>query len=162
MNAKEVWEALSAGAIWTDDLPGKLDKARLPEYQKAVWSPEQGFPLALIPFRTSETPSHNAQPPALTKIYQESGLRPAGGTVRVHPDTASAHGLENGGKALIRTISGECVLEVIVDRLVKPGVLEAPLSPSRAELAGIAKPSTPAVLEITGGHAVVAARIEKA
>ena len=41
-------------------------------------------------------------------------------------------------------------------------VLEAPLSPTRAELAGKERPSVPHLLDLTRGAAVVAARIERA
>lgn len=158
--AKQVYEALVAGSAWTDEpAPAKL--ASLPAYSTARWTPQADFPLALIPFRTSELPSHQAQPPVLTKIYQESELRPSAGTVRVHPETAAASGLAHNTDAIVRTSLGDCRVRVLCDRLVQKGVIEAPLSPSRAELAGTVRPSTPQMLNVSAGQ-IAAARIERA
>jgi anaerobic selenocysteine-containing dehydrogenase len=162
MEAKQVWEALSTGATWTDDAAPAQKSPAVAEVESVRWTPQADFPLALIPYRTTESPLHQAQPPVLTKIYQESGLRPVGGTVRVHPETAAANRLEEGREAILRTRTGECRVVIRLDRLVQPGVLEAPMSPTRAELAGTARPSTPALLDLTAGARVTAARLERA
>jgi anaerobic selenocysteine-containing dehydrogenase len=78
------------------------------------------FPLLLIGLR--ELRSHNSW-------MHNAPLLMRGGRVqalRVHPDDASAHGLEDGGRAVLESKDGSVVVPVLVSDEMTPGAVALP------------------------------------
>lgn len=81
---------------------------------------DPGFPLRLIGMR--ELRSHNSW-------MHNAPLLMRGGRVhalRVHPDDAAAHGLEDGGEARVASKAGEVVVPVKVTDEMTPGTVALP------------------------------------
>jgi anaerobic selenocysteine-containing dehydrogenase len=81
---------------------------------------DPGFPLRLIGLR--ELRSHNSW-------MHNSPLLMRGGRVhalRMHPDDAAAHGLEDGGEALLESKSGSLTVPVKVTDEMTPGAVALP------------------------------------
>jgi hypothetical protein len=62
--------------------------------------------------------------PLITKLYQESGLRPGSLLARIHPDTAAAYGLRNRDRAAVEVNGTIREKTVCVDPAVLPRVVE--------------------------------------
>jgi len=84
----------------------------------AISSPEEAW-LENIPM-----------PPALSKIYQESGLRTMSCRARIHPETADAHHLREGESRTITGVRGNRITVVHIDSTVMPGLVVLSYGPS--------------------------------
>ncbi len=62
--------------------------------------------------------------PLMSKLYQESGLRPGSLLARMHPDTAKAYGLRDRERAAIEVNGTMREKTVCTDPAVMPGVIE--------------------------------------
>src|SRR5206468_9725233 len=80
----------------------------------------EGAPLRLIGMR--ELRSHNSwmhNAPLLLRGGREHALR-------IHPDDAAAHGLEDGGRARVESKSGAVEVTVLVTDEMTPGTVALP------------------------------------
>lgn len=129
---EKMWNALLAGASWADDEPkdGPVGPLHLLAEEPALPVKAQ---LVLV---VSSPRSLHPVSPLLSKLYQESGLRPPANLVRVNPQTGASHSLADGCRAKIRTERGEILAVVRFDTGVRPDVLEA-----EARLASLAGPA---------------------
>jgi hypothetical protein len=62
--------------------------------------------------------------PLITKLYQESGLRPGSLLARIHPVTANTHGLHDRERAAIEVNGTIREKNICIDPAVMPGVIE--------------------------------------
>jgi anaerobic selenocysteine-containing dehydrogenase len=129
----DLWKAFESGAVWTDeDAPQPAARKMSAEFAAFQPPAAQGFPLALMPFgwRGAAGPVS----PLLSKLYVESGVRDAGGAVRMNPATAAEHGVAEGGKVAVETRCGSAVMLASLDEGVMPGVLAAAVEPGTGVL----------------------------
>ena len=113
------WEALVAGGCWIDDAAERavLD-VRLPVPGAATlsqWRQPAGDGLMLVAFAARGAVGTTPPSPLLTKLYQESDLRPAGTTAAVAPGTAARLGLAEGQPARLETPAGAVRAAVRID-----------------------------------------------
>jgi anaerobic selenocysteine-containing dehydrogenase len=140
-SAEQFWTALTEGACWIDEPPGEDpprhfrllgggdDAAeRLATAARGRLKADPEYPLTLIPYGWSGTVAGGSGPLA-TKLYQESGLRSSANEAALAPETARAHGLDDGCAATIETRCGACRVRVRVSDHVKPGLVEVAVAP---------------------------------
>jgi anaerobic selenocysteine-containing dehydrogenase len=82
-----------------------------------------------MPYGWKVAAASEVLPPALSKLYRESGLRPAAPQASLSPATARACGVSHGGAARLVTERGEVIVEVVVDQAVMPGVVHLASGP---------------------------------
>src|SRR4051794_33405618 len=102
------------------DPPPILAELRRLGSDGAAGGDDDAFPLRLIGMR--ELRSHNSwmhNAPLLLRGGRTHALR-------VHPDDAAAHGLEDGGRARVRSKSGEVEVGVMVTDEMTPGTVALP------------------------------------
>jgi anaerobic selenocysteine-containing dehydrogenase len=136
----DFWKALNEGGCWIDD-PGKAGVQ-----PAAAFSAPRGSAAAAQKGRPTEPDLplnvlFVAAPtglisPILSKIYQESNMRPARNAAALHPDTARACGLEAGGRAAMETSLGRREVEVTVDDSVPPGAVAVAAGPEVLDICG--------------------------
>jgi len=138
-SADDLWKALEEGGCWIDRQPKPQEKVRfaiLGEASGRVLEAASGrlpadaqFPLALVPYGWRGA-SGGAISPIMSKLYQESDVRPGGDTIELHPDTAQKYGVADGQVAIVQTRCGSCQRRVRIDESVMPGVIQAEVGPS--------------------------------
>ena len=136
MGREDFCGALQSGAVWRDavTLPcegryamcGQSDDVGR-ALAEAGSSNRQAETLAAMPFGFRGT--DGARAPLMSKVYQESGLRPGILTATLHPSTARAWGLNDGDTARITTRGGACVATIRGSRAVMPGVVHIAIPP---------------------------------
>jgi anaerobic selenocysteine-containing dehydrogenase len=119
-DAGALWEALVAGGCWLDEAPPvAVAVARPPLPSEAAletWAKpvtEEG--LALVAFAARGTAGTTPPSPLLTKLYQESDLRPGAATAALHPSTAERLGLAHRQPVRIESPVGTVAAEVRLD-----------------------------------------------
>jgi anaerobic selenocysteine-containing dehydrogenase len=130
-SADDLWTALTAGAVWIDS-ESKQSKPRLitlniavPPMQKQK---EETLTMIATGWRGGVSASHMS--PILSKIFQETELRPVDGSVSLNPVTANAVGLAKGSSATLSTSRGSANVTIMIDPTVRPGVIETAIGPS--------------------------------
>jgi anaerobic selenocysteine-containing dehydrogenase len=123
--ADGAWEALVAGGCWIDDetKPEALDlRPPLPDAEALrKWrkpAPAEG--LRLVAFAARGTAGTTPPSPLLTKLYQESDLRPAATTAAMGPATAERLGLADGQPVHIETPGGGVRAALRIDPTLPP------------------------------------------
>jgi hypothetical protein len=104
------------------------------ETDLAALSGREDFPLVLMPFALAGLAGEGAVPTVLSKLYRESRLRNAGGSLLIHPDTAKACGVREGRRAVVETPGGRFTACVRFDPLVRPGVVHVAAGPDPEQL----------------------------
>lgn len=167
-------ELLIAGAKWTgNSMPtdanarwSLLEPAR--EQMLALTADgdrivESRRPLVLLARGTRDVTASAAISPAMTKLYQESGLRRSASTVAINPKTARDHGLRNGAAVRIETSRGALLATLALDEGVMPGVIAATVGPTPRTL-GVGDDQGPSLLDIlparNGWRATAASLVE--
>ncbi len=127
VNAEDFATRIQAGDWWSDD------PAPASEAPKVAWKPfgqsEGGAQMPLTVAFAEERGAATLISPLMTKLYQESGVRLAPNHVTLHPDTARAAGVEEGGRAVLQAGNGECPVQVTIDSSVAPGVVQVAQRP---------------------------------
>ena len=135
----EVWDALVAGGCWLGEAPavkpGAVRFALLPadaeagvaESTRPIISDSRN--VVLEPFGMRGALSTGAISPIMSKIFQESNLRAAGGSLLLNPATASAIGVADRSMVTVKTARGSAKARVYVDASVMPGVARAAVGP---------------------------------
>jgi hypothetical protein len=133
-----LWPALAEGGCWVDGTAEKQKTSRFTilgalqesDITLAVQAREQKpGSLTLVPFGTRGALSGSTISPILSKLFQESDLRIAGGSVLMNPATAAQYGLVNEDQAVVRSKNGALKLRVLHDPTVMPGLLYAAVGP---------------------------------
>ncbi|HLY16352.1 MAG TPA: hypothetical protein VKR61_03975 [Bryobacteraceae bacterium] len=122
-SADDLWKAMLGGAAWFDD---PIRSSRTESLPRAGWSnppavPSPEYPLVLI--SADSPPPHGS--PLMSKLYRESGLRRSAIAAAVHPETGRAHGLADGGRAIVKIPGDSFTAQVIFDAAVMPGVIQS-------------------------------------
>ena len=138
---ERLWQAVTGGGVWIDErgtapawpvlhpLAGHGPElvalsARGPEPARG-----NGHDVTVMPYGWKVAAAREALPPLLTKLYRESGLRPAAPQAAVAPATARACGVAHGRTATLATNAGTMTVEVVVDQAVMPGVVHLASGP---------------------------------
>jgi anaerobic selenocysteine-containing dehydrogenase len=126
VSADNFWKGLNAGGCWIDDPNPKPAASRLLTAANAPTPAEESdLPLAVVVTQELAPGS-----PLLSKLYQESNLRLAPGSVALNP----ACGLDDGAPATFETLLGKCRVAVTLDAAVPPGVVLVSGSPEVLDL----------------------------
>ena len=126
-DANALWEALVAGGCWIDEGQGVTPleiRASLPSSASLErWSrPEAAqMGLSLVAFAVRGAAGTTPVSPLLTKLYQESDLRPAATTAAMSPGTARELGLADRQPVRIESPAGAVRAELRIDPLLPPG-----------------------------------------
>jgi anaerobic selenocysteine-containing dehydrogenase len=140
-----LFSALAAGGVWIDDAPsaGALHARPEPPTAAALrrWTaPEPaGSGLPLVAFAARATAGTTPPSPLLTKLYQESDLRPPATVALLHPDTASALGLAERQPVTVESPAGSVSVAVRLDATLPAGRVAVAAGPSPALLRGRAE-----------------------
>ncbi|NUO80451.1 molybdopterin-dependent oxidoreductase [candidate division KSB1 bacterium] len=143
----ELWQLLAEGGCWLDEAHASNALPRLSflkenqtegrsrhdGYETALMShknPTEAFPLRLMPFGWRGAMANHQVSPVLTKLFQESELRPGAQHACIHPNTAKEYGLVDGGSANISTPIGAANVRVQFDEAAMPGVIHVALGPA--------------------------------
>ncbi len=118
-SADQLWEALAGGARWNDEEPQETPVRAGRLILSPPQAPKDGLALVAAPWRGAKASS-----PLMSKLYQESALRPPPGWARVHPDTAARMGLAEGSRTRVETPEGTLTAELHLDASVMRDVLE--------------------------------------
>jgi hypothetical protein len=122
----DFWKMLQAGATWIDDMDAKAAAPKLAIAALPAETHISAFPLIVA---VTEPRSAALVSPLFSKVYQESNLRLAPGSVALHPSDARTNGLEAGSRARLETARGWVAVNVTVDPAVPPGLVQIAGSP---------------------------------
>ncbi len=134
-------DQLGSGGVWFDDaLPEK--PASQTEFPPAISGSVDSNSSKILEARKGKGPSVILVPsavkgiagtgqasPVLSKILQESTLRPYGTHLFVNPTTCDGAGLHDGDRVSITTPAGSATATVHTDATVMPGVAIIPVGP---------------------------------
>lgn len=129
--ASPVAEAVPAiPAVPTAPAPGPVPVfAPVPPAWAVAPASDPAFPLHLIVTGGIERTGAAARAPILSKVDQESGLRPFARTARMNPATIASHGLLPDREWTVATPSGAARMRIAPDPTVPPGALLAGAAP---------------------------------
>ena len=144
-DAAAAWQLLADGGLWVDETAPPLARPPLAPLPSADALRRWAAPaaaadgLALVAFAARGTAGSTPVSPALTKLYQETALRPATGVALVHPQTAAALGLLGGQPVVVEGAAGRTAAAVRLDPSLPPGRVAMAAGPERAALQPRAK-----------------------
>jgi hypothetical protein len=126
----DFWKTLNEGGCWVADA---AEKAPPPEPAEAAPArPVEAADLPLVAALDARSPFPGS--PLLSKLDCESGLRLGPEGAAVHPQTAAAAGLAEGGRAVLQTAFGRCGVDITIDPGVPPGVVGLAARPEILDL----------------------------
>ncbi|MGA9117901.1 MAG: molybdopterin dinucleotide binding domain-containing protein [Bacteroidota bacterium] len=134
-------DLLSSGGVWVDEA-GPSTAVVAPDQGHAVDTFEATVEesnlqrlitdkksVLLVPFGSKAIAGTGQVSPILSKLFQESKLRPTGSIVFVNPSTCDGNGLHDGDKVKITTGGGTLAAIVHADPTVIPGAAYYPVGP---------------------------------
>ena len=137
-SADDLWNGLLAGGMWMDAtrpkpaghaihlLPESAHRARIEESLRNRRTAEtDGNMLTLVPFEDPMLRGAAVVSPLISKLQEESGLRPFAHQAYVHPETAEHLGLVEGEAALLETSAARLHVVVRTDNTVGRGIVMA-------------------------------------
>jgi anaerobic selenocysteine-containing dehydrogenase len=139
-DASALWQALVAGGCWIDEGQGVTPLAiRTPLPSPATlerWGRPEAAPTDLSLVATAARGAAGTTPasPLLSKLYQESDLRPAATTVAMGPSTAVRLGLADRQPVRIESPKGAVRAELRIDPMLPPGRIALAAGPDPAAL----------------------------
>jgi hypothetical protein len=139
------WRVLAEGGLWIDGpAPAAKPPAVPPPSADALcrWAaPASAAPdgLALVAFAARGTAGSTPVSPLLTKLYQETELRPSTAVALVNPQTAVSLGLAPGQPVVVEGPAGGAAAALRVDASLPPGRVALAVGPERAALQPRAK-----------------------
>jgi anaerobic selenocysteine-containing dehydrogenase len=131
-SSEDLWTLLTAGALWVDDPVRQIAprSSTLGLSENAPTLPDgSGLQLLATGWRGAVTSSMMS--PIMSKVFQETELRPGHGTVSLNPVTAEALSLRHGMTATISTQNGSETVTVMISPMVRPGIAEGAIGPMR-------------------------------
>jgi anaerobic selenocysteine-containing dehydrogenase len=170
-SADAAYELVAQGGTWVDDpAPTPKAGARVPQLSKdavARWTAPSADGLALVPFAVRGTAGSTPVSPLLTKLYQESDLRPPTAVVAVSPATARALRIGDHRRVRVTSGAGSVIAELRHDPSLPDGRLALAAGPDPAALQPGAMPGTTgalplAVTEEDGTWRATRVRVEEA
>jgi hypothetical protein len=151
--AGSLWTALSEGAVWT--LEGAPASASVRALESDASATDRlaarlselaaggaTSTIAVVPTTWAPVTSCSRLSPLMTKLYQESGLRPTSEVAAVAPATAHACGVEDGAVAELRAGEQSSKVKVRVSDSLAPGMVQLSAGPDPV---GFRSPEPPAV-----------------
>ena len=138
VQAADFWKALNEGGCWIDAADEKAPAPRLALRAPAGHPTETGD-LPLVAVLCEMCGSAAPVSPILSKLHQESNLRLGPHQAALHPETARACGVADGGRATLETRHGKCAIEVTIDSGIPPGVVQVA---ARPEILDVCVPGT--------------------
>jgi anaerobic selenocysteine-containing dehydrogenase len=126
-DASALWEALVAGGCWIGEGQEALPLRTLAPLPSAAslerWSQPQAAQEGLSLVATAARGAAGTTPasPVLSKLYQESDLRPAATTAAMSPGTAGPLGLRDRQPVRIESPAGAVRAELRIDPMLPPG-----------------------------------------
>ncbi len=139
-DAGAMWETLSRGGCWIDDREAMtIEAGRPPLPSRAslqAWTkPAVGeTDLGLVAFAARGTAGTTPVSPLLTKLYQESDLRPSATTAAMSRTTAERLGLVHRQPVRIESAAGAVEAELRIDPTLPPGRIALAAGPDPAVL----------------------------
>jgi hypothetical protein len=133
----EVWNTLIEGGCWIDDERGFASLPRFSllgsstnaeQMKAALYHRHDGLLLMAGGWRNAINEGQSA--PIMSKVFQESELRPLGGEAFINPQTCLALGLEDGGMARVQTQLGSMEVRVHYDAGVVPRMVQVTVGPA--------------------------------
>jgi len=164
-SAGGLWKALTEGACWLDsEMPAQparrfsflgssddsLDRLRAAGEGRLGADDEFAaqYPLVLLVTGWRHAAGNCELSPAMTKLYQESGLRDPANQAAVNPETGAAYGLATGRRVMVQTRCGSCEVDLRFDDGVMPGVMEVAVGPEPGDFLGVRRPAMKKILDI--------------
>jgi hypothetical protein len=152
----ELWDALTEGGRWTGEHPvvSTARRATLATELAGISiddpteSKKSDRVLKLVPRASRDTTLNAVVSPVLSKLYQESALRSATGSVTLNPRTAAALGFSGSRKARLLTAGGSLHVALSLDEAVMPGVVELAVSPDLVALGHKPRPGDRATIDL--------------
>jgi hypothetical protein len=136
--ADDAWKALVVGGCWIDETAERAALEVRPALPGpatlAQWRQPAADGLALVAFGARGTVGTTPPSPLLTKLYQESDLRPAGSTAIVAPGTAALLGFVQGQPARIEAADGVVRAALRTDPAMPAGRVALAAGPDAASL----------------------------
>ena len=147
-SAGRLFEMLAAGGVWVDEgrsegkshapllrplTSDEVDRMR-PLAGGRVPAAKGSVQVAVLPFGTKAASITGQVSPILSKVFQESGLRPSENQGFINPATCNELGLSDGGAATLSSTSGSLCVVVRCDSSVMPGVIHVAVGPDPAAL----------------------------
>jgi hypothetical protein len=133
LTADAFWKALNEGGEWKGE-PVTGPPSPSSSTARPAEAVESASDLPLVAIREAHTPAFVS--PLMTKLYQESNLRLAPNRVALHPDDARVADLTKGGRAILQTRMGKCMVGVTVDASVPVGTVVVGGSPGIQDVCG--------------------------
>ncbi len=157
LSPDDFFEALMNGAVWTDDgasapagsrfhLLGESSAKRF--FDSVVLERTQGlgregsFPLLVVPVGQEVAARFARVSPILSKISQESDLRPIPKFAYVHHETARRYRLSDNQNIVVNSANGRTEVILRCDRSVRPDTIQVSIARFK-ELAGRDDGQTP-------------------
>jgi len=139
-DASALWAALVAGGCWIDDAQGATPLTVRPPLPTTAslerWREREagGTDLSLVSFAARGTAGTTPPSPLLTKLYQESDLRPGTATAAVSPVTAQRLGLADRQPVRVESASGAVRAELRIDPVLPADRIALAAGPDPAVL----------------------------
>ena len=128
LSSDDLWNVLITGGCWMDSAESKksLPAFRLTEFLPVIdinkmkaWKNQP----VLAPVIEKTVYSNSDISPLMSKVGQESGLRPFGCRIYLHPTTTNGLDIIDGGRVLLQTSKGSMQAEVHLDDTFMPGIV---------------------------------------
>lgn len=154
-DASAAWTTLVEGGLWIDG-PAPAVAAAAPPLPSpaalAEWAEPSpaGNGLALVAFAARGTAGSTPVSPLLTKLYQETELRPSTAVALLHPRTAASLGVADGQPVAIEGEAGRASAAVRTDPSLPPGRLALAAGPDRTALQPRARGDAAGALAVAG------------
>lgn len=154
-DASAAWTTLVEGGLWVDG-PAPAVAAAAPPLPSpaalAEWAAPSpaGNGLALVAFAARGAAGSTPVSPLLTKLYQETELRPSTAVALLHPRTAASLGVVDGQPVAIEGEAGRASAAVRTDPSLPPGRLALAAGPDRAALQPRARGDAAGALAVAG------------
>ncbi|NUN68896.1 MAG: molybdopterin-dependent oxidoreductase [Bacteroidetes bacterium] len=147
-SSDDLWNALASGGLWTGE--EKKQNRLHPVTVAAVRPDKQQQHDGLVMIASGYHGAlHAAQlSPVMSKMFQETDLRPVNNTILLSPVTAQQVGIQHDGQAVITTTAGTQQVRTKISPAVRPGVLEASIGPSPNGTETPGHPSAPSLLRL--------------
>ena len=128
LSTDDMWNALITGGCWIDSaeivksfpafrLSAFLSKVDINKLQSGKNQ------LVLVPFIEKTVYSNSEISPLMSKVGQESGLRPFGCRAYLNPTTAEVIGIHEGCRIVLQTNKGSMEAEARYDASIMPGIV---------------------------------------
>jgi menaquinone reductase, molybdopterin-binding-like subunit len=130
-SSDDVWKVLASGGCWMDSREGSkvqpvihLNEA-LSKIDINNLKNQNENSLILVSVAVESVYGSTQVSPLLSKVGQESGLRPCGDQVYLHPLTATRLGIIDYERVVIHTQKGSMEVQSRFDASVMPGIIAA-------------------------------------